>query len=212
MSISAPYSTTEELLHTITHAVGAILSLAGLLLMLNLPSVQQNTIYLMSSVIYGLSLVLMYSSSTLYHASKNRVVKNWFRQLDHAAIFVLIAGTYTPFTLISLRNDWGLTLFCIIWAIAVIGVAIELGSKLKYKKLSLALYLGMGWLVIFAINPILNNVAIEAIWLLLAGGLSYSIGVIFYVAKKLYMHHVIWHLFVLAGSVFHFLAILIYVL
>lgn len=212
MSISAPYSTTEELLHTITHAVGAILSLAGLLLMLNLPSVQQNTTYLMSSVIYGLSLVLMYSSSTLYHASKNIVVKNWFRQLDHAAIFVLIAGTYTPFTLISLRHDWGLTLFCIIWAIAVIGVAIELGSKLKYKKLSLALYLGMGWLVIFAIKPILNNVAIEAIWLLLAGGLSYSIGVIFYVAKKLYMHHVIWHLFVLAGSFFHFLAILIYVL
>jgi hemolysin III len=211
MSTPTPYSATEEFFHALSHGIGAILSLAALLLMLHLSYAQQDILYVISSSIYGCSLLLMYSSSTLYHASKNMGVKRRLRQLDHAAIFLLIAGTYTPFTLISLRHDWGLALFFVIWSIAVIGVIIELGSGLKYKKLSLALYLGMGWLVVVAIKPMLNNVATEAMWLLLAGGLSYSVGVIFYAAKKLYMHHVIWHLFVLAGSAFHFAAIYFYV-
>lgn len=211
MSTSTSYSATEELLHAISHGLGAILSLAALLFMLHLSRAQQDILYLVSSSIYGCSLLLMYCSSTLYHASKNSLIKRRLRQLDHAAIFILIAGTYTPFTLISLRHDWGLALFGLIWALAVIGVLIELGSGLKYKKLSLVLYLSMGWLVILAIKPMLNNVATEAMWLLLAGGLSYSIGVIFYAAKQLYMHHLIWHLFVLAGSAFHFAAIYFYV-
>ena len=212
MSTPTAYSATEELFHTISHAIGVVLSLAALVFMLKLTNAQQDITYFISSIIYGCSLILMYSSSTLYHATKNIALKNKLRQLDHAAIFVLIAGTYTPFTLISLHHDWGLVLFCIIWAIALLGVIIELGSGLKFKKLSLALYLGMGWLVIFAIKPMLDNVAVPGLWLLLAGGLSYSFGVIFYAAKSMYMHHVIWHLFVLAGSIFHFAAIYWYVL
>ena len=207
-----PYSSTEELFHTLSHAIGAILSLAALFLMLKVTSVNPDSLYIISSVIYGSSLVLMYSSSALYHGSKNIQRKTRLRQLDHAAIFILIAGTYTPFTLISLHDDVGLLLFIVIWAIALVGVIIELASGLKYKKLSLALYLGMGWLVIFAVKPMLESIPVAGLWLLLAGGLSYTFGVIFYAAKKMYMHHFIWHLFVLAGSAFHFAAVYFYVL
>ena len=168
--------------------------------------------HLASSLVYGGSLILLYSSSTLYHAVSHAVLKRRLRQLDHAAIFILIAGTYTPFMLINLRDSWGLPLFALIWAVALAGVIIELATALKYKKLSLSLYLGMGWLVIVAIQPMLNNVASGGLLLLLLGGLSYSTGVIFYVRKRMYLHHAIWHLFVLAGSVLHFFAVYYYVL
>ena len=209
---ATPYSPLEELCHALSHGIGAILSVVGLILMLQLAVVSDDNWYFISSIVYGCSLILLYSSSTLYHAVSHVAIKHKLRQLDHAAIFILIAGTYTPFTLINLRDNWGLPLFTLIWTIALAGVFIELATQLKYKKLSLALYLGMGWLVIVAIQPMLNNVATGGLLLLLAGGLSYSFGVIFYIWKRLFLHHAIWHLFVLAGSVCHFLAVYFYVL
>lgn len=212
MSVTTPYSVSEEIAHAITHGIGALLSISALVLLLIAAVRYGDHWHLVSSIIYGSSLILLYSSSTLYHAISSLKLKQRLRQLDHAAIFLLIAGTYTPFTLINLRGHWGLTIFTLIWSIAIVGVIIELTTGLKYKKLSLSLYLGMGWLVILAINPMLAHVAPNGLWLLLAGGLSYSFGVIFYTWKRLYMHHAIWHLFVLAGSVLHFLAIYYYVM
>lgn len=209
---STSYSPFEELLHALSHGLGALLSIVALILMLALSLQHGDAWYLASSLVYGSSLILLYSSSTLYHAISNIDVKRRLRQLDHAAIFILIAGTYTPFTLINLRDNWGLPLFALIWSVALAGVIIELATGLKYKKLSLCLYLGMGWLVIIAIQPMLNNVASGGLLLLLLGGLSYSVGVIFYAWKRLYLHHAIWHLFVLAGSVLHFFAVYYYVL
>lgn len=209
---ATPYSPLEELCHALSHGIGAILSVVGLILMLQLALPSDDSRYFISSLVYGCSLILLYSSSTLYHAVSHLGLKHKLRQLDHAAIFILIAGTYTPFTLINLRDSWGLPLFILIWTIALAGVFIELATKLKYKKLSLALYLGMGWLVIVAIQPMLNNVATGGLLLLLAGGLSYSFGVIFYIWKRLFLHHAIWHLFVLAGSVCHFFSVYFYVL
>lgn len=212
MSSVTHYSPFEEILHAVTHGIGAVLSVAALVIMLSIAVAVNDPWYLASSLIYGISLILLYTSSTLYHSVKNKTIKRRLRQLDHAAIFLLIAGTYTPFTLINLRQDWGLILFALIWFVALVGVVIELATGLKYKKLSLSLYLGMGWLVIVAIKPMLNYVEPGGLWLLLAGGLSYSFGVIFYAWKSMFLHHAIWHLFVLAGSVLHFLAIYFYVL
>lgn len=212
MSQSSRYSVFEEQLHALTHGLGALLGIAALLLMLKVSINNADNWQIISALIYGSSLVLLYSSSTLYHSIHQPQIKHRLRQWDHAAIFILIAGTYTPFTLVSLRHDWGLFLFTFIWLIAIFGVILELATGLKYKKLSLALYLGLGWIVVVAIKPMLANVASTAMWLLLAGGLCYSGGVVFYVWKSLYLHHVIWHLFVLCGSILHFLAIYCYVL
>ena len=206
MSVSH-YSKAEELLHALSHGLGALLGITALIIMLTVSLPLQDGWYIASSIIYGSSLILLYSSSTLYHAVSEAVLKRRLRQLDHAAIFILIAGTYTPFLLINLRDSWGFVLFAVIWLIALTGVIIELATGLKYKKLSLSLYLGMGWLVIVAIEPMLRYVDTPGLLLLLAGGLSYSFGVIFYVWKGLFLHHLIWHLFVLAGSVLHFFAV-----
>ncbi len=210
MTLSTVYSVAEEITHAITHGIGAILSIVALVLLLSAALHYGNSWHLTSSIIYGTSLILLYCSSTLYHAITHQSLKRRFRQLDHAAIFLLIAGTYTPFTLLNLRDDWGLVIFALVWLIAIAGVIIELATGLKYKKLSLGLYLGLGWLVLLAMKPMIENVAAPGLWLLLAGGLCYSGGVIFYVWKRLYMHHAIWHLFVLAGSVLHFLAVYYY--
>ncbi|HSG51727.1 MAG TPA: hemolysin III family protein [Rheinheimera sp.] len=209
---TTPYSPIEELMHALSHGIGALLSVAALVLMLSVSLHNGDNWHLISSIVYGGSLILLYTSSTLYHAISDLDIKRKLRQLDHAAIFILIAGTYTPFTLVNLRDNWGLPLFGLIWLIAIIGVIVEVATALKYKKLSLALYLGMGWMVIIAIQPMLEYVEQGGLILLLAGGLSYSAGVIFYIWKTLFMHHAIWHLFVLAGSVLHFLAVYYFVL
>lgn len=209
---TTPYSPIEEFMHALSHGIGALLSVAALVLMLSVSLHSGDNWHLVSSIVYGSSLILLYTSSTLYHAISAADIKRRLRQLDHAAIFILIAGTYTPFTLINLRDNWGLPLFGLIWLIAIIGVIVEVATALKYKKLSLALYLGMGWMVIIAIQPMLQYVEPGGLMLLLAGGLSYSAGVIFYIWKTLFMHHAIWHLFVLAGSVLHFLAVYYFVL
>ncbi len=205
------YSRLEEKFHTYSHGFGAVLALLGTVLLLQ-HTVAGDPWQLTAAILYGFSLVLLYSSSSLYHFFENPQLKFRLRQLDHAAIFILIAGTYTPFTLVSLRGHWGIPLFSLVWTLAIAGVLLECLSGMKYKKLSLGLYLGLGWIVLIAIKPMLDQLAPGALLLLLAGGLSYSFGVIFYVWKSLYMHHLIWHLFVLGGSVLHFLAVYWYVL
>lgn len=213
MSKPHAYSHGEEVAHAITHGVGAVASIVGLVFMLLWASAYGDIWHIVSVAIYGASLILLYLASTLYHALTWPAAKNFFQHLDHAAIYVLIAGTYTPFLLISLRGPWGYSLLAVVWSIAIAGVALELLFREQRKKwLSLTLYLGMGWMALVAIKPMLENVSSTGLLLLLAGGLAYSLGVIFYTRKSMKYHHAIWHVFVLAGSVFHFFSIFLHVL
>lgn len=205
------YSIGEEIVHATTHGVGILLSIAGLVVLVVFSALYGDAWHITSSSIYGATLILLYSASTLYHGLSRSPTKQILRRLDHAAIFLLIAGTYTPFTLVNLRGGWGWTLFALVWSIAIAGMVLELACKKRYERLSIGLYLGLGWLVLIAIKPMLASVETGGLLLLLAGGLFYSLGVIFYVWKKLIYHHVIWHLFVLVGSALHFFAVLFYV-
>jgi len=205
------YSVGEEIAHAVTHGVGILLSIGGLAVLVAFSALYGDAWQITSTSIYGVTLILLYTASTLYHGITHAKAKQVFQRLDHAAIFLLIAGTYTPFTLVNLRGGWGWTLFGLVWGIAVAGMVLELACKQRYKRLSLSLYLGLGWLVLVAINPMLATVETGGLLLLLVGGLCYSFGVIFYVWKNLIYHHAIWHLFVLAGSVLHFFSVLFYV-
>lgn len=207
---STYYSNFEEKTHSISHGLGVVASLTALVLMLQ--QAGDDGWRIASSLVFGLSLCLLYTCSTLYHAWPDGAGKQLLRKFDHSAIFVLIAGTYTPFTLISLRHDGGWWLFGVVWAIALGGIALKVLTGARYQKLSLALYLIMGWLVLVMINPLLATVPPAGLYWLLAGGLCYSGGIVFYVQKKLFLHHLIWHLFVMAGSCCHFFAIYWYVL
>jgi hemolysin III len=162
--------------------------------------------------VYGTTLVLLYLASTLYHSCRSMRLKRFFKGLDHAAIFLLIAGTYTPFTLVTLRGPWGWTLFGLIWGFAVAGIVFETMFLGRFKRLVVVFYVAMGWLVVIAVGPLIDAFPIGGLWWLISGGLSYTFGVIFYVWKRLPFNHAIWHLFVLGGSVCHFVAIVQYVL
>lgn len=206
------YTALEEFAHALTHGIGALLSVVALVVMVLWAGAHGDTWHVVAVSIYGASLILLYTASTLYHSFPWPRVKAYFQQLDHAAIFILIAGTYTPFMLINLRGPWGWSFLAVAWTIAIIGVAIELFAKNPPKWLSLTLYLGLGWMALVAIKPMLDNVETTGLILLLAGGLAYTLGVVFYVWHSLPYHHAIWHLFVLAGSAFHFFAIFYFVL
>lgn len=201
----------EEHANTAVHGVGLLLSIGGLVVLLDSSARYGDVWHFVSTGIFGMTLILLYATSTLYHGISNPAVKPVLQQLDHAAIFLLIAGTYTPFTLVNLRDSWGWPLFALVWSIAIAGAVLELATRKRYKRLSISLYLGLGWLILVAIKPMLRSVATNGLLLLLAGGLCYSVGVIFYVRKNLTYHHAIWHLFVLAGSALHFFAVLLYV-
>jgi len=208
---ASDYSFGEEIAHTVTHGVGLLLSIAALVLMVVYSSRYGDAWHITSTSIYGVTLILLYAASTLYHGVPASSTKHVLRKLDHTSIYLLIAGTYTPFTLVSIRGGWGWTLFGLVWGIAGLGVVLELATKQRMERLSIGLYLGLGWLVIIAIKPMLAAVESSGLLLLLAGGIFYSLGVIFYIWEKLSYHHAIWHLFVLAGSAMHFLAIFFYV-
>lgn len=203
------YTLGEEIAHSVTHGIGALLGVAALVIMVWYSVTEGTVWHLVSGIIYGSSLILLYMSSTLYHAITNPRAKKVLQLMDHAAIFILIAGTYTPFLLVNLRGPWGWSLFIIIWSIAIGGVFLETMKKERVKWLSLTLYLGLGWMALVAMKPMLELVDTFALLLLLAGGLSYSFGVIFYVKKHIPYHHAVWHVFVLAGSVLHFFAMLV---
>lgn len=209
---TARYTVGEEIANSITHGLGLLLSIAGLAILAVYASRFGNAWHIVSCVIYGATLVLMYATSTLYHSIPAPRVKRIIRNLDHAAIFLLIAGTYTPFTLVSLRGPWGWTLFGVVWGLAAVGIVLELSMRQRRLALSLLLYLGMGWVVVAAIKPLLAALAPVGLTLLVLGGLAYSLGVIFYVRRSMPYHHAIWHGFVLAGSALHFFAVLFYVI
>ena len=210
--MSNHYSPKEEIAHAVTHGIGVLLSISGLAVLVTFSSLYGDIWHIISTSIYGATLILLYTASTLYHSISHEKAKQILQRLDHAAIFLLIAGTYTPFTLVNLRGNWGWTLFGLVWCIALVGIALELFVQKRNKRLSISLYLGLGWLVLIAIKPMLTSVEAGGLLLLLAGGLCYSLGVIFYVWKKLTYHHAIWHLFVLTGSALHFFSVLFYVI
>jgi hemolysin III len=212
LQIDNGYSTGEEIAHSITHGVGALLSIAGLAVLVTLSAMYGDAWHIVSSCIYGFTLILLYSSSTLYHAVTKPDIKELLQKIDHAVIFMLIAGTYTPFTLVSLRGAWGWSLFVLVWSIAIAGMVMELLVKQRIRWISVSLYLGLGWVIVIATKPLMASVETGGLVLLLLGGLAYTFGIIFYAWKRLAYHHAIWHVFVLAGSALHFFAILFYVI
>ncbi len=205
----------EELLNSITHGIGILLSIAGLVLLVVFASIRPygDVWKIVSFSIYGFSLILMYTSSTLYHSYSNKRIKEFLNLFDHAAIFVLIAGTYTPFTLVSLRGPWGWSIFGVIWGLAIAGVIFKLFFYSdKYRKLSAIIYFLMGWIILIAIRPLIMEVPLGGLLWLLGGCIFYSLGIPFYLKREKKYFHVIWHLFVLAGSITHFFSIFYYVL
>ncbi len=206
------YPVKEEKFNTISHGIGLLLSLAGLIILVVFASVYGTAWHIVSFSIYGSSLIVLYLASTMYHAAKKPKIKHRLNVFDHAAIFILIAGTYTPFTLVTLNGPWGWSIFGVIWGLAIAGVILKLFYIGRFRTLSAIAYVLMGWVIIVAIKPIISNLETVGLWLLLAGGISYSIGVIFYLQKKMPYAHGVFHLFVLLGSILHFLAIFLYVL
>jgi hemolysin III len=205
------YSVGEEVANSLTHGFGIVLSVVGLAVLVVSASASGDVRHVVSCAIFGVTLILLYTASTLYHGIQHSRVKAAMRVLDHSAIFLLIAGTYTPFTLVNLRGPWGWSLFGLIWGLALLGVLFQVTLLRRWVGLSLGLYVGMGWAVIVAAKPLLETVPPQGLALLLLGGLSYTGGIVFYVWHRLPYHHAVWHLFVLAGSVCHFCAILFYV-
>ena len=206
------YTLGEEIANSVTHGVGIVLGIAGLGVLTAFASLRGDAWHIVGCSIFGAALILLYTTSTLYHSIPHPRAKAVMRTLDHSAIFILIAGTYTPFLLVNLRGPWGWSLFGIIWGLALIGIALRVARGRRSTLLSVGLYVGMGWAVVVAIEPMLDGVAPGGLLLLLLGGLAYTLGVVFYVWKRLPYHHAIWHGFVLAGSILHFFAILFYVI
>lgn len=200
----------EEIANSVTHGVALVASLAGLPVLLMFGAARRSPWSLVGACVFAATMVLLYTSSTLYHALPESRAKRVFHVFDHAAIYLLIAGTYTPFTLGVLRGLWGWVLFGTIWAIAAFGIAYKaLAGTHRFPHLSTVLYVGMGWLIVVAIRPLVTRVPAPGIWLLVAGGLLYTGGVAFYAARRRYAHAV-WHLFVMGGNTCHFLAVLWY--
>jgi hemolysin III len=200
----------EEIANSITHGVGLIASIIALPILLIKARASSDPSAMQGAVIFGVTLILLYATSTVYHALPLSRGKRLFRVLDHSAIFLLIAGTYTPFALGPLRGPWGWTLLAIIWTLALLGIVSKVAVGFGIPRLSTALYLGMGWLIVIAIKPLIDNVPRAGILWLAAGGLAYTGGVVFYAMNRVRYHHMIWHLFVAAGSACHYVAVLGY--
>ena len=198
----------EEVANSITHGLGLVLSIAGLTLLLVYATQSGDPWRIVGVSIYGSSLTILYLVSTLYHGLTHSRTKAIFRRLDHCAIYILIAGTYTPIILISLRSTWVLYVLPIVWAMAILGVYIKIRYIHRYERLSLAFYIFMGWFALIGIKPLFNSIPTESFIWIIIGGLSYTSGVIFFAWEKLPFNHTIWHGFVLMGSLSHYIGIL----
>ena len=206
------YTAEEELVHAVSHGVGVMLSIAGLVWMLYLSIGTSDPWRIIASGVYGASLIGLFLASTLYHAFHASPRKHLLKLFDHCAIYLLVAGTYTPFLLVAMRTDTGWWLFGAIWSLAAAGVLTKLRFRHRYPWLSLTGYLLMGWLIVVALPQLAEAIGANGMTWLVAGGVSYTVGALFYMAKRLPFHHAIWHLFVLAGGICHFLAVVWYVL
>jgi len=207
--VEAPDQTRkEELWNSISHGIGIPLGIAALTLGVVYAAQSGSARAVVSASIYGVTLVLMYTASTFYHAASSEKAKRLWNLFDHQSIFLLIAGTYTPITLAGLKGAWGWTLFGLAWGIAVAGIVMKCFLRSRLMALSTALYVLMGWLIVIAFRPLVHTLPRASLWFLLAGGLAYTAGVVFFAWRRPYAH-LIWHFFVLAGSVLHFFAILL---
>ncbi|HVF92421.1 MAG TPA: hemolysin III family protein [Blastocatellia bacterium] len=202
----------EELLNSITHGLGLALSIAGFLVLLVLSVIRGDAWHIAGCSIFGATLIFLYGASTLYHSFKALHLKRPLRILDHSAIYLLIAGTYTPFTLVNLRGPWGWSLFAAVWILAALGIVFKVFFVDRFAVASTVVYLLMGWLGIVAIKPILALVPPGGFAWLVAGGLAYTVGIVFFACRKVPYNHAIWHLFVLAGSICHYFAVVVSVL
>lgn len=203
------FSVFEEWLHSITHGIGAALSLVGMIVLLVAASlaVHVDPWKIVSLSLYGTTLVLLYTASTLYHGIPHRQWKQRFQLLDHCAIYLLIAGTYTPFLLVNMRGPTGWTLFAAVWTLALVGIAFKLRWPHRFSVLRVAIYLLMGWMIVLAAGEMAASLSTNGIALLATGGVVYTLGVIFYAVRAIPYNHAIWHLFVIAGSVCHYFAV-----
>ncbi|MEF8837822.1 MAG: hemolysin III family protein, partial [Candidatus Bipolaricaulota bacterium] len=202
----------EEIANSITHGIGTLLSIAGLVGLLYLSVPSSGIWRIVSSIVYGTALILCYASSTLYHALSSPKAKKIFSILDHNAIFLLIAGTYTPFLLVSLRGNWGWGLLITIWSMALLGIIYESFFINEYPKVTTSIYIGMGWVSIIALGKLYSAIGLLGIGLLILGGIIYTTGIWFYSNKRIPYNHAIWHLFVLVGATCHYIPILLYVI
>ncbi|EAQ53161.1 MULTISPECIES: hemolysin III family protein [Vibrio] len=211
-SSASEYSDIEERANAITHGLGVVLGVVGLILLLiRAFDYQADMLTVASMAVYGSSIILLFIASTLYHSITTEKTKRLLKTLDHCAIYLLIAGSYTPFLLVGLRTPLAMGLMAVIWGIALVGIIMKIAFVYRFKRLSLFIYLAMGWLSLIVVYQLAMNIDIGGLVLLAVGGVIYSLGVIFYVAKRIPYNHAIWHLFVLAGCACHFFAIYLFV-
>lgn len=210
--ITKRYTLGEEIFNSVSHGTGGLLAIAGTAVLIVLAVIYSDVWGVVSSAIYGASMIILYTMSTLYHAITNPKAKKFFRIMDHNTIFLLIAGTYTPITLVPLRGAAGWVMFGIVWGAAVLGIILNSIDLEKFSKPSLICYIAMGWVIVFAVKPMLEAVTKTSLIFLLVGGIFYMVGVIFYVIKKIKYFHSIWHLFTIGGTVFHYFSILLMII
>jgi len=206
------YSPMEERVNILSHALGLVLSVVALYFLILKAMANGSPRDIVSFAVFGISLILLYLTSTLYHATADPRRRKRLRVVDHAMIFVLIAGSYTPLALITLNGSVGWTLFGASWGVAITGITLKIFFTGRFEVLSTIMYVGMGWMAMFAIKPLMRELAPEGLYWLLAGGLSYTVGAILYAIKKIHFNHAIFHVFVLAGSACHFMTVFFYVL
>lgn len=208
--LKRPQTLGEEIANSISHGIGLLLALAAVPALILAAVHRGSVLSIVGACVYATTLVLLYSASTIYHALPQNRAKRVFQVCDHAAVFLLIAGTYTPFTLGVLHGAWGWTLLALVWSLALLGVLLKSVGVARYPRLSMCLYLAMGWLVLIAVREVWRHVPVYGLAWLLAGGLAYTFGVVFYAAERVRYSHLVWHLFVLTGSICHLFAVLWY--
>ena len=206
------YSRAEERINITSHAFGFVLSIVALVLLVRHASLYGNAWHIVSFSVFGVSLMVLYAASTVYHSAKNPSFRKKMRIVDHASIYILIAGTYTPFTLVTLNGFTGWVVFGITWGMAVTGIILKLFYTGKYDSISTLMYVCMGWIIVFAIEPLINNLSSDGLIWLVAGGMAYTTGAILYSIKRIKFNHAIFHIFVLIGSACHFISVYFYVL
>ena len=207
-----PLNIREEIANATTHGIGVVMAIAGIIMLIIAAALRGTAIHIVSCSVYGATLILLYLASTLYHSIPHPRIKSVFHVVDHCAIFLLIAGSYTPFALVTLHGVAGWWLFGIVWSIALAGVILKLFLTGRFRWVSSFAYLGMGWLVVFFMRPLIDSLHPLGVFWLAAGGIAYSVGVVFYMWTNFSYSHAIWHIFVMTGSACHYVAVFLYVL